>query len=83
MINLEEQFVVLHLSDEGRRVLKQVGVIMPDTPGIVFEVVETSGYGVWVRMDYSDGRHVLLTRWDYILAVDVNIGETRTEALVN
>jgi hypothetical protein len=83
MINLEEQSVVLHLSDEGRRVLRQVGVIIPDTPGVVFDVQESSNYGVWIRMDYADGRHVLLIRWDYILALDINIGETRTEALVN
>jgi hypothetical protein len=83
MINLEEQAVVLHLSDEGRRVLRQVGVGVPDTPGVLFDIQEMSNHGLWVRLDYSDGRHVLLIRWDYILAMDVNIGESRTEALVN
>ena len=83
MINLGEQSVVVHLSDEGRRVLRQVGVGLPDTPGILFDIQETSNHGLWVRFDYPDGRHMLLIRWDYILAMDVNIGETRTEALVN
>jgi hypothetical protein len=83
MIRLEEQSVVLHLSDEGRRVLRQVGVSVPDTPGVQFDVQETTNHGLWVRLDYSDGRHVLLIRWNYILAMDINIGEMRTEALVN
>jgi len=82
-MNLEEQSVILHLSDEGRKVLSQVGVVMPDTTGVLFEVQETSDYGLWIRMDYSDGRHVLLVRWDYILAMDVYVGQIRTEALAN
>jgi hypothetical protein len=83
MIKLEEQSVVLHLSDEGRRVLRQVGVVMPETPGVEFEVQEATDYGVWVRLDYSDGRHILLIRWDYIVAMDVNTGGIRREDLVN
>jgi hypothetical protein len=83
MINLEEQSVVLHLSDEGRRVLRQVGVGVPDTPGVLFDVQETSTHGLWVRLDYSDGRHMLFIRSDYILAMDINIGDSRIEALVN
>jgi len=83
MINLEEQSVVLHLNDEGRRVLKQAGVAVPDSPGVQFDVQEVSNHGLWIRLDYPDGRHVLLVRWDYILAMDVNIGEMRTEALLN
>ena len=83
MINLEEQSVIIHLNDEGRRILRQVGVTVPDTPGVQFDVQEVSNYGLWIRLDYSDGRHMLLVRWDYILAMDVNIGDTRREALVN
>ena len=83
MINLEDQSVVVHLSDEGRRVLRQVGVGLPDTPGILFDIQETSDHGLWVRFDYADGRHMLLIRWDYVLAIDVNIGEMKTVALLN
>jgi hypothetical protein len=84
MIKLEEQSVVVHLSDEGRRVLRQVGVELPDTPAVRFDVQEESDHGLWISLDYPDGRrHVLLIRWEYILAMDVIVGEVRTEGLVN
>ena len=82
-MSLEGQPVVLHLSDEGRKVLRQVGVDMPETPGVLFDVYETSEQGLWIRMDYLDGRHVLLVRWNYILALDVTVGQAGTEALLN
>jgi hypothetical protein len=83
MIKLEEQSVVVHLSDEGRRVLRQAAVDVPDTPGVTFDVHETSDYGLWVRLDYADGRHVIMIRWHYILAMEVNVGKIRTEGLVH
>ena len=48
MIKLEERSVVVHLSDEGRRVLRQVGVGVPDTPGVLFDVEGTHERGIWV-----------------------------------
>jgi hypothetical protein len=83
MIKLEEQSVVVHLSDEGRRVLRQAAVDVPDTPGVSFDVQEVHEHGLWVRLDYPDGRHVIMIRWDYILAMDVNVGEIRIEGLVH
>ena len=84
MIELKEQSVVAHLSDEGRRVLRQVGVELPDTPGVRFDVQEESERGLWIGLDYQDGfRHMLLIRWEYILAMDVIVGEVRTEGFLN
>jgi len=84
MISLEEQSVVVHLSDEGRRVLRQAGMELPESPGIRFDVQEESGRGLWIRLDYPDGfRHVLLIRWEYILAMDVIVGDVRTDVLPN
>ena len=83
MVKLEERSVALYLSDEGRRVLRQAGVDVSDTGGFTFDVQEASEHGLWVRIDYQDGRHLLLIRWDYILAMDVSGGEIRTEGLVH
>ena len=84
MIELKEQSVVVHLSDEGRRVLRQVGVELPDTPGVRFDVQEESERGMWIGLDYQDGfRHMLLIQWEYILAMDVIVGEVRTEGFLN
>ncbi len=82
MIRLEEKTVVLHLSDEGRRILKQVGVEVPGTSAL-FDIEATRDEGIWVRFEYDDGPHLVLIRWEYVLAMDVPLGATVTEGLVN
>lgn len=71
MIDLAAQNVVMHLSDEGRRVLQQVGVPMPETPAVWFEVEEIQEQGIWVRYEFDDGQHLLLVLWKYVVALDV------------
>ena len=86
MVKLEDSRVALYLSDEGRRVLRQAGIGVLDTGGFSFDVQETSNHGLWVRIDYGDGRHLILIRWEYILAIDVGGGEIReirTEGGIN
>jgi hypothetical protein len=83
MVKLEDRRVVLYLSDEGRRVLRQGGVAVSDMGGFMFDVQEANDYGLWVRVDYEDGRHLLLIRWVHILAMDVAVGEIGTEDLVH
>ena len=51
MVNLEDRRVVLYLTDEGRRGLRQAGLVVSDTGGFTFDVYETSDYGLWVRFD--------------------------------
>lgn len=71
MIDLAAQNVVMHLSDEGRRVLQQVGVPMPEAPAVWFEVEEIQEQGIWVRYEFDDGQHLLLVLWKYVVALDV------------
>jgi hypothetical protein len=66
MVNLEDRRIVLYLTDEGRRGLRQAGLEVLDTGGFTFDVQESSDQGIWVRVEYEDGRHLLLIRWDYI-----------------
>jgi len=83
-MKLGEQPVVVHVSDEGRRILKEVGVQLPDTPAVKFEVEEESAHGLWVGLDYEDGfRHAILIRWEYVLAMDVIVGKAEAGGLVN
>ena len=83
MVKLEDRRVVLYLSDEGRKVMRQAGIDVLDTGGLSFDIQETGEHGLWVRMDFEDGQHVILIRWNYILAIDVDGGEIRTERLVH
>ena len=83
MVNLEDRRVVLYLTDEGRRGMRQAGLEVLDAGGFTFDVHESSDHGLWVRAEYEDGRHLLLIRWEYILAMDVSGGEIRTEGLVH
>jgi hypothetical protein len=71
VIDLAAQNVVMHLSDEGRRVLQQVGVPMPEAPAVWFEVEEIQEQGIWVRYEFDDGQHLLLVLWKYVVALDV------------
>ena len=84
MVKLEGKPVALYLSDEGRRVLRQAGVNVSDTGGFTFDVYETGDRGLWVRIEYPEEvPHLMLIRWDYILAMDVNEVEVKAEGLVN
>jgi len=83
MVNLENKEVIVHLSDEGRRVLRQAGVQLQETPGIIFDVQETDGEGLWALLQYEDGPHLLLVKWQYILAVDAPLGVTISEGRAN
>lgn len=83
MAKLEKREVVVHLSDEGRRVLLQAGVSLPGTPGVLFDVQEKDEEGLWVLLHYEDGPHLLLVRWEYILVIDAPVGATISEGRVN
>lgn len=83
MVKLEDRPVVLYLSDEGRRVLRQAALNVSDTSGFAFDIEEAGDRGLWVRIDYEDGRHLFLIRWEYILGMDVSTGETETKGLVH
>jgi hypothetical protein len=82
-MKIEERIAVIHLTDEGRVVLGQVGVEIPKTPGVSFEVKETDEQGVWVQLGYEDGPHLLLVKWEYILGMDLPLGETLTQGTVH
>ena len=82
-MELKGQSVLLHLNDEGRRILKQAGWEASDTPPVPFEVQETTNQGLWVELVAAGRQYVVMIRWEYILAVVLDTGEIKTEDLVN
>lgn|GEM_PF-1647916 len=82
-MDLKGQVVLVHLSDEGRRVLRQAGWDAEDAPPTSFEVQEETDGGLWVQLTAAGRQYAVLIRWNFILAVVVDIGEVKTEGLVH
>jgi hypothetical protein len=83
MVKLEDQFAVVHLNDEGRRVLRQAGWDLPESSAVRFDVQGSAEQGLWVRLDAAERRYVVLIRWHHILTIVADVGEIRTEGLVH
>jgi hypothetical protein len=83
MVNLKERQVVIVLSNKGKRVLHDAAITLPDSPTVVFYVQEGDEHGLWVWFRREDGDRLLLIRWEFILALEVPLGEVRVEGLVH
>lgn len=73
--------VAILLSDEGHEVLQVAIPELPESHVVSFYVHDTDELGIWVRVKRTDGDHVLLVRWEYVLTVDFLIGQTRAMGL--
>jgi hypothetical protein len=82
-MNLKGQSVWIHLSDEGRRLLRQAGWEAEDTPPVPFEVQEDSEAGLWVKLPAAGRQYAVLIRWEHIVTALAELGEVKTEDLVN
>ena len=80
-MTLAQETVALVLDDEARSVLQRASFPTPEGPKIEVFVEETDDLGVWVRAKRSDGRHMVLIRWEYILSVDVPPSERKAFGL--
>jgi len=76
-MELIKQNVAVFLNTEGRKAVElAAGISKRDSSMVYFYVLEANGTGLWVSTRKEDGEHVLLIRWDCILAVDVPVGGT-------
>jgi hypothetical protein len=82
-MDLKGQSVLLHLTDEGRRILRQAGWDSSDTPPVPFEVHETTNEGLWVELVAAGHQYVVMIRWEFISTVVIDTGEIKKEDLVN
>jgi poly-gamma-glutamate capsule biosynthesis protein CapA/YwtB (metallophosphatase superfamily) len=73
--------VALFLSQAGREAFQAAGI--PEESGVAFLYAsEIDASGVWVKNRKEDGEHIVLIRWECILAVDVPVGGTPLESAV-
>ncbi len=80
-MTIAQQTIAIFLGDEGQSVLLVAAVDVPESGAILVYVQDTDDLGLWVRMLREDGEHLLLVRWEYVLAIDFPIGKTKTIGL--
>jgi len=62
------------ITDDGREVLKAVGVALPESNLLVVDIQESEDLGVWLRLQREDQVHCFLLLWQFVLGIDVAIG---------
>jgi hypothetical protein len=80
-MTLSQSSVAIFLSTEGRELMNLAALSVPEPSALMAFVQETNDLGLWIRVDREDGPHLLLVRWEYVLAVDFPVGETKTIGL--
>lgn len=80
-MTLTHQTVTIALSDDAREALERVAANVPESLALTVEVEGTDDLGIWVRLERKDGWHLVLVRWEYVLAVDVLAGVPRSIGL--
>jgi hypothetical protein len=69
------------LTQDGREALQLAAVNVPESAAMLVHVQDTDDLGLWVRTPREDGEHLLLVRWEFVLAIDFPIGGTKTIGL--
>ena len=80
-MQINRRDVAVLLSDDGREVLKLPELTLPDSASVTLEIEDTEDLGLWARVHRGDGDHLILIRWDYVLAVDFPAGEPKAVGL--
>lgn len=58
-------------SDEGRVILATADILVEPLCWLEVDVVESEDLGLWIRIERGGMTHLVLLRWEYILAVDL------------
>lgn len=76
-MNIRQQNVVILLTDEGHDALQLAIPDVSESRTCRLYVQDSDDMGLWVRIRRPDGDHLLWVRWEFIITIDVLIGETR------
>jgi len=75
-VTLAQRTISLIVSREAREVLS-VSAGLPESDSYLLLVDETDDLGLWARVEREDGEHLVLIRWEYVLAIDVEVAKQR------
>ena len=76
-----ERTLALLLSEDGRKVLELAALNLAESSFLLVYVEESDDLGLWARVSREDGDHLILVRWEYVLAIDVPVGEPKSMGL--
>jgi len=69
------------LSEDGRKVLDLAALKLAESAFLWVYVEESDDLGLWARVNREDGDHLVLIRWEYVLAIDIPVGEPKSLGL--
>ena len=73
-----QQTVSVVLNEAGKKVLQALVVTVGDKPAATMYVQDTDELGIWIRAERPDGPHLVLVRWDFVMAIDIVAGQAKT-----
>jgi len=80
-VRVGERTLALLLSEDGRKVLELAALNLAESSFLLVYVEESDDLGLWARVSREDGDHLILVRWEYVLAIDVPVGEPKSMGL--
>ena len=75
-MNISRRIVTIFVDDSGQAAMG-LAALEASASGLSVYVQDTDDIGIWARIDREDGRHIVLIRWDYVLTIDFELGETK------
>jgi hypothetical protein len=75
-VKIAERDVAVLLSEQGQQLLKALN--LSEAPVQWLYVQDADELGIWARVPREDGNHLVLIRWDFVLALDFPAGQTKT-----
>ena len=80
-MRISEKTLAVLLSEDGRKILELAALKLAESQFLWVYVEESDDLGLWARVEREDGDHLVLIRWEYILAIDIPAGEPKAIGL--
>jgi hypothetical protein len=80
-VRVGERTLAVLLNEDGRRVLELAALNLAESSFLWVYVEESDDLGLWARVNREDGDHLILVRWEYVLALDIPVGEPKSMGL--
>ena len=73
-MQVSQRTVTILLSPEAGEVLEFAGLDANGPYMQMYYVQDTDEMGLWVRVDRTDGGHLVFIRWEYVISMDLAAG---------